>query len=70
LPTFQEALQIASRAQNAYNRAETKAEVEDIFLRYGKNGVGYRPLCRILFSHIAPETALKGYNKGLTSPEE
>jgi len=58
---FDEAVQIATRALESYQRVETKAEVEEIFIRYGKNGIGYRPLCRILFSHMAIERAVRGY---------
>lgn len=59
--SYEEALEIARRAQQAYQAVETKAEVEDIFLRYGKNGIGYRALCRVLFSKMAPETAVRSF---------
>ena len=59
--TYEEALQIASKALLRYNQAETKAEVEEIFVKYGREGVGYRPLCRMLFSKMSPEKALKAY---------
>lgn len=56
----EEILEMAKRAFDAYQRSETKAEVEDIMVRYGKNGIGYRKLCRILFSKVPIERALKG----------
>jgi len=59
--TFEEAAEVARRALEAYQRSETRAEVEDIFVRYGKNGIGYRALCRIIFSHMAVDKALRGY---------
>jgi hypothetical protein len=61
--TFEESLEIAQKALLRYQQAETKAEVEEIFTKYGKDGIGYRPLCRMLFSHMAPEKALKAYKR-------
>lgn len=59
--TYDRALQIANEALEAYKKAETKAEVEEIFIRYGRQGIGYRPLCRIFFSQMPPENAVKAY---------
>lgn len=42
--TYDKALQIANEALEAYKKAEMKAEVEEIFIRYGRKGIGYRPL--------------------------
>ena len=59
--TYEEAVNIARKAIERYQRAETKGEVEDIFLQYGKDGIGYRPLCRIFFSKMAIEKALRAF---------
>lgn len=61
--TYEEALEIANKALLRYKQAETKAEVEEIFVKYGRDGVGYRPLCRMFFSNMSPEKALKAYKK-------
>ena len=61
--TFEEALDIAKKALLRYKQTETKAEVEEIFTKYGRDGVGYRPLCRMFFSHMSPERALKAYQR-------
>jgi len=59
--TYEEAIEIANKALLRYREAETKAEVEEIFLRYGRDGVGYRPLCRMFFSNMSPQKALAAY---------
>jgi len=64
--TYEEALNIAQKALERYQRAETKGEVEDIFLQYGRDGIGYRPLCRIFFSKLSMEKALAAYRKQQT----
>jgi peptide methionine sulfoxide reductase MsrA len=61
--TFEEALDIAKKALLRYQQAETKGEVEEIFIKYGRDAVGYRPLCRMFFSNMSPEKALKAYKK-------
>jgi len=61
--TFEQALDIANKALLRYQQAETKAELEEIFTKYGRHGIGYRPLCRIFFSHMAPEKAVKAYKE-------
>ena len=43
----EEALRIANKALNEYQLAETKADIEEIFIKYGRHGIGYRPLCRM-----------------------
>jgi hypothetical protein len=55
----EEALKIAQRALEAYKRVETKAEVEEIFIRYGREGIGYKPLCRMFYSHMPPSNAVR-----------
>jgi len=61
--TYEEASNIAQKALERYQRAETKGEVEDIFIQYGRDGIGYRPLCRIFFSKMPIEKALAAYKK-------
>jgi len=61
--TYKEALNIAQKALERYQRAETKGEVEDIFLQYGRDGIGYRPLCRLFFTKMSLEKALRSYKK-------
>jgi len=61
--TYERALQIANEALEAYKEAKTKTEVEEIFIKYGRKGIGYRPLCRIFFSQMAPELAVRVYKK-------
>ena len=62
--TYEQALEIANKALERYQRAETKAEVEEIFIKYGRDGIGYRPLCRMFFSHMSPEKAIRAYKRG------
>ena len=59
--TYEQALHIANKALEEYQLAETKAEVEEIFIQYGRGGIGYRPLCRMFFSNLPPEKVLKAY---------
>lgn len=61
--TYEQAQEIAKKALIRYQQAETKAEVEEIFIKYGRDGVGYRPLCRMFFSHMSLEKALKAYKR-------
>jgi len=61
--TYEQALEIANKALERYQRAETKAEVEEIFIKYGRDGIGYRPLCRMFFSHMSPEKAIRAYGR-------
>ena len=61
--TYEQALEIANKALERYQRAETKAEVEEIFIKYGRDGIGYRPLCRMFFSHMSPEKAIRAYKR-------
>lgn len=61
--SFERALQIANGALEAYKQAKTKQDVEDIFIKYGRNGIGYRPLCRMLFSKRPPEVAVRAYKE-------
>jgi hypothetical protein len=61
--TYEQALEIANKALERYQRAETKAEVEEIFIKYGRDGIGYRPLCRLFFSHMSPEKAIRAYKR-------
>ena len=61
--TYEQALEIANKALERYQRAETKAEVEEIFTKYGRDGIGYRPLCRMFFSHMSPEKAIRAYKR-------
>ena len=59
--SYDDAFKIAQRALEQYERAETKGEVEDIFIRYGRGGIGWKPLCRICFSKWPLKKALKVY---------
>jgi len=61
--TYEQALEIANKALERYQRAETKAEVDEIFIKYGRDGIGYRPLCRMFFSHMSPEKAIRAYKR-------
>lgn len=61
--TREEALRIASVALNEYQLAETKEEIETIFIRYGRQGIGYAPLCRMFFSNMPPERAVRIKNQ-------
>lgn len=61
--SYEQALEIANKALERYQRAETKAEVEEIFIKYGRDGIGYRPLCRLFFSHMSPEKAIRAYKR-------
>jgi hypothetical protein len=61
--TREKALQLAQRALDMYKRAETKAEVEEIFIKYGREGIGYKPLCRMFYSHMTPENAVRIRNR-------
>lgn len=62
--TYEQGPEIAKKALERYQRAETKAEVEQIFIKYGRDGTGYRPLCRMFFSHMSPEKAIRAYKRG------
>lgn len=59
--TYEQGPEIAKKALERYQRAETKAEVEEIFIKYGRDGTGYRPLCRMVFSNLPPQKVLKVY---------
>ena len=61
--TYEQALEIANKALERYQRAETKAEIDEIFMKYGRDGIGYRPLCRMFFSHMSPEKAIRAYKR-------
>ena len=61
--TYEQALEIANKALEIYQRVETKAEVDEIFIKYGRDGIGYRPLCRLFFSHMSPEKAIRAYKR-------
>lgn len=60
--TYERAPQIANKGSRS-GRVETKAEVEEIFIKYGRDGIGYRPLCRLFFSHMSPEKAIRAYKR-------
>ena len=62
--TRDEALRIARKALDEYQLAATKEEIEEIFLKYGREGIGYKPLCRMFFSAMRPENAVR-----LTGPK-
>ncbi|MFC2004297.1 hypothetical protein ACFLUK_02000 [Chloroflexota bacterium] len=57
--TREEALRIAVKALNEYQLAESKEEIEAIFIRYGREAIGYTPLCRMFFSNQPPERAVR-----------
>ena len=61
--SYEKALEIAKEALEAFKQAKTKTDVEEIFAKYGRNGIGYRPLCRIFFSQKPPELAVQAYEK-------
>ena len=61
--TREEALRIANKALDEYQLAETKEDIEEIFIKYGRHGIGYKSLCRMFFSHISPERAVKAYKR-------
>jgi len=61
--SYERALEIAREAIEAYKQAKSKEDVETIFIKYGRNGIGYRPLCRMIFSQRPPEVAVKAYKK-------
>ncbi|MCK4785041.1 MAG: hypothetical protein KAV87_14920 [Desulfobacteraceae bacterium] len=60
---YEQALEIAQKAKQRYEQAETKGEIEEIFIKYGREGVGYKPLCRMFFSHMPLEKALRAYRR-------
>ena len=57
--TREEGLRIANKALNEYQLAESKAEIEEIFVKYGRNGIGYKALCRMFFSNMPPDRAVR-----------
>ncbi len=59
--TYAEAEALAKKAQAAFNKAKTKEEVVEVMKTYGSQGIGYRPLCKLLFSGMAMDKALKAY---------
>ena len=61
--SYEDALKIAYEALEKYNNAGTKQEIHDIFIKYGRNGIGYRKLCRMFFSGMKPEKAVKAYKR-------
>ena len=61
--TYDEAEKIARQALEDYKKAQTREEVEKLMIKYGRDGIGWKPLCRILFSRMPLERALKGYIK-------
>ncbi|MHA1882237.1 MAG: sigma factor-like helix-turn-helix DNA-binding protein [Candidatus Thorarchaeota archaeon] len=61
--TYEKALGIAKEALEAYKKAKTRADVEEVFIKYGRGGIGYRPLCRMFFSHRPPESVVQVYKK-------
>lgn len=61
--TREEAFRIANKALDEYQLAATKEDIEEIFIKYGKQGIGYKPLCRMFFSRMSPEKAVKAYKK-------
>lgn len=52
-------VELATEALEAYRQAETKADVEAVFMKYGRGGIGYRRLCRMFFSGVTPERCIK-----------
>ena len=61
--SYEQAIEIAKKALTRYQQAETKAEVEEIFVKYGREGIGYKPLCRMFFSHMPADRALRAYKR-------
>ena len=61
--SYEQALRIAQKALEEYQLAETKAELEEIFIKYGRGGIGYRPLCRMFYSNMPPERVVKAYKQ-------
>ena len=61
--TKDEALKRAKAALNEWEAKspEFRAEVAEFFKRHGQQGIGWRPLCRMLFSGKTPEEAVKAY---------
>jgi len=59
--SYDQALKIAYEALERYQQAQTKSEVEEIFIKYGRHGIGYRKLCKMFFSGVLPEKAVKAY---------
>ena len=55
------AIQIVIEASEEYEEATTKKEVEEIFIQYWKHGIGYAPLCRVFFSQVSPDRAVRVY---------
>lgn len=61
--SFERALQIAKEALETYKQAKTKADMDEIFIKFGRNGIGYRPLCKMFYAQKPPEIAVKAYKK-------
>jgi len=61
--TYEEALKVAETAQEAYTHAKTANDVKEIILQYGQHGVGYGPLCKLLFAGQSVDIALKVYRR-------
>jgi hypothetical protein len=66
--TYNEACKLAKQLLEEYGKAQTKKEVEDLFLAYsfvgrGSRGFGYRALCRLLFMKMSIERAMQGYKE-------
>lgn len=61
--TYEESLAILRQAQNAYANAKTKEDVANIIIQYGQHGIGYGPLCKVLFAGQSVDIALKVYKR-------
>jgi len=59
--TYDRKLEIATQALEAYKKAGTKQEVEEIFIKYGRSGIGYRSLCKMFFSQKPPEDVVQAH---------
>jgi len=56
--SFEKALQLAKESLEAYKQAKTKADMDEIFIKFGRNGIGYRhviynqaPLAERILTH-------------------
>ena len=57
--TDAEKIKLLKQAQQEYNKATTKTEVEEVLRKYGQEGIGWRPVCRCLIGKQGIESALK-----------
>lgn len=65
--TREEAVELASKAREEWDALpiDVREPVKKFFVRYGQGGVGWKPLCRVIFADWDPEEAIsvKAYSR-------